>query len=114
MATERSVNRRSSGSGFITTQPSIVSARKAAPAVHAEVYGAWLILGNADQVLKRCAPVIALSAHPGGPFIMEMHRVGHFLAFCETLNFSRAAETCPAGFDSILLTCSTRRCPGRC
>jgi len=58
------------------------------------VYGAWLILGNADQVLKRCAPVIALSAHPGGPFIMEMHRVGHFLAFCETLNFSRAAETC--------------------
>jgi len=25
---------------------------------------------------------------------MEMHRVGHFLALCETLNFSRAAETC--------------------
>jgi DNA-binding transcriptional LysR family regulator len=25
---------------------------------------------------------------------MEMHRVRYFLAFCETLNFARAAETC--------------------
>jgi hypothetical protein len=67
-------------SGSITTQPSIVSAQKAAPAVHAELYGAGLILGNADQVLKRCAPVIALSTDHGGPFGTEMHLVRYFLA----------------------------------
>ena len=35
-------------SGPITTLPSIVSARKAAPVVDAEMYGAGLIGGNAD------------------------------------------------------------------
>jgi hypothetical protein len=39
-------------SGPITTQPSILSARKAAPVVHAEMYGAGLTGGNADQVLQ--------------------------------------------------------------
>lgn len=39
-------------SGPMTTLPSIVSARKAAPVVHAEMYGAGLIGGNANQALK--------------------------------------------------------------
>jgi len=30
----------------------------------------------------------------GGPFGMEMHQVRYFLALCETLNFTRAAESC--------------------
>ena len=39
-------------SGPMTTLPSIVSARKAAPVVHAEMYGAGLTGGNADKVLQ--------------------------------------------------------------
>jgi hypothetical protein len=62
MATERSVNRRSGGrshvhslqihwgliSGHITALPSILSVRKAAPVVDAEMYGAESTGENAD------------------------------------------------------------------
>jgi hypothetical protein len=39
-------------------------------------------------------PVIALCADHEGPFGMEMQHFRYFVSLCETLDFSRAANTC--------------------
>ena len=36
---------------------------------------------------------------------MEMHQVRYFLAFCETLNFARAAETCNVSKPALTREC---------
>src|ERR1041385_7569275 len=37
----------------------------------------------------------------GGPATVEMHQIRYFLAVCETLNFTRAAEACHVSQPSL-------------
>src|SRR2546423_1286576 len=47
--------------------------------------------GHYDDARRLSRPT---AARHGGQFTMEMHQVRYFLAVCETLNFTRAAEIC--------------------
>src|SRR5262245_16254680 len=52
--------------------------------------------GNAECLLLRCRPGIGLGVRG-----MEMHEVRYFLAVCDTLNFTRAAERCNVSQPSL-------------